>query len=89
MDFADSSVGKESTCNAGDLGWIPRLGRSLEKGKATHSSILAWRNPWTVKSQIRLSDCHCHFHFTGACITESLYYIPETNTTLLINYTQV
>ena len=20
----------------------------LEKGKATHSSILAWRNPWTV-----------------------------------------
>ena len=24
-----------------DLGSIPRLGRSLEKGKATHSSILA------------------------------------------------
>ena len=22
----------------------------LEKGKATHSSILAWRIPWTVKS---------------------------------------
>ena len=26
--FPDSSVGKESTCNAGDLGLIPRLGRS-------------------------------------------------------------
>ena len=26
------------------LGWED----SLEKGKATHSSILAWRIPWTV-----------------------------------------
>ena len=24
----DSSVGKESTCNAGDPGWIPESGRS-------------------------------------------------------------
>ena len=43
-------AGKESTCNVGDLGSIPGLGRSLEKGKATHSSILAWRIPCTVKS---------------------------------------
>ena len=30
--------------------WIPSLGweDSLNKGKATHSSILAWRIPWTV-----------------------------------------
>ena len=81
--FPDSSVGKESTCNAGDLGLILKPGRSagegigyplqyswaslvaqlvknlpamwetwirslgwedpLEKGRATHSSILAWR----------------------------------------------
>ena len=27
VDFPDSSVGKESTCNAGDLGSIPVLGR--------------------------------------------------------------
>ena len=86
--FLDSSVGKESTCNAGDPGSTPGLRRStgegisypsqyswaslvtqlvknppakqetwvlslgwedpLEKGKATHSSILAWRIPWTV-----------------------------------------
>ena len=39
-DFPDSSVGKESTCSAGDPGSISGLGRSLEKGKATHSSIL-------------------------------------------------
>ena len=30
--FPGSSVGKESTCNAGDLGLIPRLGRSPGEG---------------------------------------------------------
>ena len=38
----------------------------LEKGKAIHSSILAWRIPWTVlsmgsQSWTRLSDFHFHF----------------------------
>ena len=102
MSFPDSSVGKESACNAGDPGSIPRMGRSagegigyplqytwaslvsqlvknllamwetsvwslswedpLEKGTATHFSILAWRITSTVivhgvaKSQTRLSD---------------------------------
>ena len=90
MCFPDGSAGKESTCNAGDPGSIPGLGRSagegkgyplqnswvslmaqmvrnppamretwvrsldwgdpLEKGNTTHSSILAWRTPWTVSS---------------------------------------
>ena len=36
-----SSDGKESACNAGDLGSLPGLGDPLEMGKATHSSILA------------------------------------------------
>ena len=94
MGFSDSSVGKESTCNAGDPGLIPGWGRSaeemisyplqcfwaslvtqlvknlpamwktwvqslgwedlLEKGKATHSSILAWRIPWTVSGSQRV-----------------------------------
>ena len=33
--------------------WVRFLGREdpLEKGKATHSSILAWRIPWTVESK--------------------------------------
>ena len=41
------SDGKESTCNTKD--WVQSLGQedSLEKGMATHSSILAWRIPWT------------------------------------------
>ena len=38
---------KEFACNEGDLGLTPELGRSLEKGMATHSSILAWRIPQT------------------------------------------
>ena len=102
VGFSDSSVGKESACNAGDPGLIPGLGRSagegigyplqysaslvaqlvknlpamwetwvlflgwkdfLEKWKATHSSILAWRIPWTTvhgvtKSWTRLSNFH-------------------------------
>ena len=48
--FPDSSVGKESSCSAGDLGSIPGLGRSPQERKTTHSSILAWRIPWTVQS---------------------------------------
>ena len=44
------------------LGWED----PLQKGKATHSSILAWRIPWTTvhgvtKSWTRLSDFHFHF----------------------------
>ena len=42
--------GKESACNAGDLYLILGWENLLEKGAATHSSILAWRIPWTVKS---------------------------------------
>ena len=38
---------KASACNAGDLGSISGSGRSLEKEMGTHSSILAWRIPWT------------------------------------------
>ena len=32
--------------------WVPSLGREdpLEKEVATHSSILAWRIPWTEES---------------------------------------
>ena len=45
LGFPGSSVGKEFACNARDPGSI--LGREdpLEKGKATHSTILAWRIP--------------------------------------------
>ena len=48
LDFPCGSAGKESACNAGDLGSIPGLEDPLEKGKAAHSSILAGRFPWTA-----------------------------------------
>ena len=41
---------KNLPANAGDVrdeGSISGLGRSLEKGMAIHSSIIAWRIPWT------------------------------------------
>ena len=44
------SDGKESACDVGDLDLIPGLGNPLEKGIATHSSILAWRIPWTEET---------------------------------------
>ena len=45
--FPGGLDGKESACNEGDLGLIPGGEDSLEKGIASHSSILAWRIPWT------------------------------------------
>ena len=43
---------KNPPANAGDirdLDSIPGLGKFLEEGRATHSSILAWRIPQTEK----------------------------------------
>ena len=45
LDFPGGSVSKESICNAGDSGLIPCREDPLEKGMATHSSVLAWRIP--------------------------------------------
>ena len=50
MGFPSDSAGKQSTCNAGDTGdAISFLGWEgpLEEEMATHSSILAWKIPWT------------------------------------------
>ena len=60
MGFPGGLAGKESTYNAGDLGSLPGLG-PLEKGTATHSSILTWRIHivhGVTKSQTRLRDFH-------------------------------
>ena len=47
------------------LGWED----SLEKGKATHSSILAWRIPWTVEYGVTKSQTRLTFtHFTNGLI---------------------
>ena len=45
LGFPGGSDGKESTCNAGDLGLILGWEDPLEMGMAIHSSILAWSIP--------------------------------------------
>ena len=48
IHFPSGSDDKESAYNVGDPGSIPGSGTSPgEGGMATHSSILAWRIPWT------------------------------------------
>ena len=48
LGFPGVSDTKEFACNAGDLGSIPGLGRSLGKEMETYSSTFAWKIPWTV-----------------------------------------
>ena len=50
LGFSSGSDGKVSAFSAGDLGWIPGLGRSPGEGNATHSSILAWEISWTEEA---------------------------------------
>jgi len=47
--FLGGTSGKESTCSAGDTRDtdFTQVRKILEKEMATHSSILAWRIPWT------------------------------------------
>ena len=50
MSHINSSVGKGSACNAGDMGdagLIPGSRRSLAEENGNHSSTLAWEIPWT------------------------------------------
>ena len=64
--FLGGSAGKESTCNVGDLGSIPGLGRSPEEGKGYPLQYSGLENSMDcivhgiIKSQTQLSD----FHFT-------------------------
>ena len=68
LGFPSGSPGKESACNAGDLGLIPGLGRSSGEGKGypfQYSGLLEnsmdCKVHGVVKSWTRLSD----FHFTS------------------------
>ena len=67
-----ASDGKESACNAGDLGSMPGLGRSLGEGNGNPLQYSCLENPmdrgawWAIvpgvtKSQTRLMDKHFHF----------------------------
>ena len=67
LSFPCGSAGKESTCNVGDLGSIPGLGRSPGEGKGYPLQYCGLENSMdcivhgVTKSQTWLSD----FHFTS------------------------
>ena len=70
MGFPCDSVGKESTCNVGDLGLIPWLERSPGEGKGyalQYSGLENSMNHGLAKSQAWLSD----FHFTSRMANNS------------------
>ena len=56
--------------------WVQSLGWEdpLEKGKATHSSILAWRIPWTIQSMGSQRVGHSWATFTTP---SCLFWLPE------------
>ena len=45
MVFPDGSAGEEPTCNAGDVGLIPRSGRLLEGGHDNSFQYSCWEDP--------------------------------------------
>ena len=47
MVFPRDSVVKNLPANSEEVGLILASGRSPEEGNATHSTILAWKIPWT------------------------------------------
>ena len=62
--FPDDSDGKESACNAGNLGSVPELGRSSGEGKGYPIQYSGLENSTectvheVTKSQTPLSDFH-------------------------------
>ena len=66
MGFPGGLAGKEAACNAGDLGSIPRLGRSPGEGKGYPFQSSGLENSMdcivhgVAKSRTQLSDFHFH-----------------------------
>ena len=67
MGFPCGSAGKESACNAGNLGFIPGLGRYPGEGKGYPPQYYGLENSMdcivhgVTKSWTQLSDFHFHF----------------------------
>ena len=74
----------------GDAGSIPESGRSLEEGTAAHSSILAWRIPWTEEpgglQSIGLQRVGCDWSGL-ACTHITIQSIPFTHFSLPRHHT--
>ena len=77
LGFPGGSVSKESACKAGDLGWIPGLGRSPWRRKWQPTPVfLPGKSPWTEElgglqsrgsqSQAWLTTAHTSFALRSA-----------------------
>ena len=70
LGFPGGSAGKESTCNAGDLGSIPGWGRFPGEGNSYPLQYSGLENSMdyivhgVTKSRTQLSDFHFHFLFS-------------------------
>ena len=76
MGFPGGSDGKESACNAGDLGLIPGLGRSPggEHGNPLQYSCL--ENPHELRSLASYSPCgRKELHMTERLSTVYVYVL--------------
>ena len=72
--FPGGSESKESACNCRRPGFNPWVGKiPLEKGMATHSSILAWLIPWTEQGGGLQSTGCIRVRYNRATNTFTLY----------------
>ena len=55
MDFPGGSSGKESSCNVGDLGLVPGLGRFPGEGKCYPLQYFGLENPHGQRSLVGYS----------------------------------
>ena len=86
MGFPGGSAGKDSTCNAGDLGSIPGLGTSLGEGKGYPPQYSGLENSTdcivieVAESRTGLSDFHFHFHILKLqCFVYLFQVYPPTS----------
>ena len=80
MDFPDSSVGKEFTCNMGDLGWIPGLGRSSGEVNSYPLQYSDLENSMDWNSMESQSQTLSDFHFHSSNCTLCTLLAPKTDT---------
>ena len=59
MGFSGGSDSKESTCNVGDLGLIPGLGRSPEEGNGNPLQYSCLENPHGQRNLADYSPWGC------------------------------
>ena len=77
LGLPGGSDGKESTCNAGDLGTIPGLGRSLERGQGSPLQYSCLVDPHGQRSLEGCSPWGCrvgHDWVTKHSTAQSLFY---------------